>query len=175
MNVTNPYLYWSTEAIVADLDKTRNTNLSILCANVGGGLNIGGHIRNANVFNVGQVILYGKKRYDRRSAVGAEFYTHFKHVRETELEDLKQYIKDNNILVIGVDNFDNAKPINNYKWNYDRHTLLVMGEESDGIPPEIMELCEEFVYIKQFGVVRSLNVCVANGIILNDYMSKKEL
>ena len=53
-----------------------------------------------------------------------------------------------------------------------RSTLLIIGEEGVGITPETLELCDNFVFIPQFGSVRSLNAGVASGIIMNDLVTK---
>jgi tRNA G18 (ribose-2'-O)-methylase SpoU len=41
----------------------------------------------------------------------------------------------------------------------------------------MLELCDKFVYIEQYGSVRSLNAAVASSIAMNDFVmkvSKKE-
>ncbi len=54
---------------------------------------------------------------------------------------------------------------------YKRPPLFILGEEGVGITPETLELCEKFVYIPQWGSVRSLNAAVAGSIIMNDFVT----
>lgn len=167
-NVVDYYAYWETEAIKADLDSKR-FNYSILCSNLMYDMNLGTVIRNANAFLASEVIIYGRKRWDRRAAVGTQNYTHFKHVREeNELNDLI----DEFDVIIGIDNLDNSKDISNHDWNSEKKTLICFGQEQVGLPDEVLNVCHELLYIKQYGSVRSLNVGVASGITMYDYVTK---
>lgn len=47
--------------------------------------------------------------------------------------------------------------------------VLVLGQEKDGIPPNIMNLLDLAVEIPQFGVVRSLNVHVTASLFMWEY------
>ena len=44
--------------------------------------------------------------------------------------------------------------------------LLIVGEERNGLPPEITDVCDSCVEIKMRGTKESLNVAVATGIAL---------
>lgn len=169
-NVSDFYKYWTTEAILADLDEKRH-NFSILCANVIGDFNIGSCIRSANAFLAKEIIIYGRKKYDRRSTVGTHLYSHLKHVKELDLDKLKEITS--NYYMVGIDNIENSKPIESYIWPRDKHVLMCFGEENAGLPKEILDLCHEVIYISQYGSVRSLNVGVACGISCYDYVVKK--
>lgn len=158
------YKYWSTEAILADLD-TKRHNFSVLCANVHGDFNIGTVIRNANAFLAQEVMLYGRRKWDRRSAVGTHNYTHFKHVRDIDaLAEIKS-----GSYVIGVDNIEDAEPIDFADIPMDKHVVFAFGEEQVGLPREMIDICDKLVYIRQFGSVRSLNVGTASGIVMYEY------
>jgi len=167
-NILNYYKYWENEAILADLDEKR-FNYSVLCSNLYNDFNLGTVIRNANAFLASEVIIYGRKIWDRRAAVGTQNYTHFKHVREeNELND----VIDEFDLIIGIDNLDNSKDISNHDWNSEKKTLICFGQEQVGLPDEVLDACHELLYIKQFGSVRSLNVGTASGIAMYDYVTK---
>lgn len=165
-NVIDHYKYWETEAIVADLDKKRNP-FSVLCWNTGDDFNIGSAIRNANAFLAREVVIWPRRKWDRRGAVGTQNYTHFKHFKE--VDDVEAYMKGSK--VIAVENIDLAKPIDTFEWPTE-HFFMVFGQECDGLPPEILDLCDDCVYIRQYGSVRSLNVGCASAIAMYDYTSK---
>lgn len=164
-NVINYYKYWETEAIIADLD-TKRHNFSVLCANIQGDFNIGSVIRNSNAFLAKEVIVYGKKKFDKRGAVGAHHYTHFKHVKE--IDDLSM-LKTPDVYIVGVDNIDGAKAIDDVELPTDKHIIFAFGEENSGLTPELISICDTLVYIKQFGSTRSLNVGTASGIMMYEY------
>jgi tRNA G18 (ribose-2'-O)-methylase SpoU len=70
-----------------------------------------------------------------------------------------------------MDNIDRAMNINHYNWSEDVHTVMVFGQEKNGIPHELLNLCDDVVYIPQYGSVRSLNVGTASGIAMHSYCS----
>lgn len=166
-NIIDYYKYWEHDAIIADLDKKRH-NFSVLCCNIQGDFNIGTVIRNANAFLAKEVIIYGKRQYDRRGTVGTHLYTHFKKVRDiNELSELDM----SSYHIVGIDNVEKAIQIEKYIWPK-KHTLMIFGEENSGIPDEIKCLCQDLIYITQYGSVRSLNCGVASGVAMYDYCSK---
>jgi tRNA G18 (ribose-2'-O)-methylase SpoU len=177
-NIIDHYHYWNHDAILADLDTKRN-NFTVCCCNVGNDFNIATIIRNANAFLSKEVWIYGRKQYDRRGTVGTHLYTKFKHVKEIEslseqIESLKQDYGC--VKVVGVDNVTDGTriclPIDYYTWDSECHHLVVFGQEQIGIPKEVLDMCDDVVYIRQFGTVRSLNVGTASGIVMYDYCSK---
>ena len=173
-NIIDHYKYWTHEAIMTDLD-TRRNNFSVLCCNLLNDFNIATVVRNSNAFLAKEVLVYGNKRYDRRGTVGTHIYTNFKHVKE--IDDLKSeisnlYKKHKSLSIVGIDNVHNAFSVNDYAWSKDDHTLMVFGQEQVGIPEEVLEICHDKIYIKQYGSVRSLNVGTASGVAMYDYCSK---
>ena len=168
-NIIDYYHYWDNEAIKADLDDKRH-NFSILCCNVVGDFNLSTIIRNSNAFLAKEVIIYGKKRYDRRGAVGTQNYTNFKYVKI--IEDLKEVLHDEKYHVVGIDNIGDCKNIEKYTWPKDKHVLMIFGEEQIGIPKDVLSLCDDILYINQYGSVRSLNVGSASAIAMFSYCSQ---
>jgi len=165
-NIIDYYHYWATDAIIADLNDKRH-DFSILISNKFHDFNIGSVIRNANAFLAKEVIVYGRKKFDKRGTVGTHIYENMRHVRLTE--DLFFEGK-----IIGIDNIETAKPIEDYEWP-DGPVIMAFGQEQTGLPEEIINICDDFVYIKQYGSVRSLNVGCASAIAMYDYCHKKLL
>ncbi len=168
-NVIDYYKYWETDAITADLD-TKRHNFSILASNLSYDFNIGSVIRNANAFLAQEVILYGRKQYDRRGTIGTHHYTHFRHVREAQ--DIAEIVCDS--VLVAVDNLDHAESLDTFIWP-DKHVIIAFGQEQIGLPDEILDLADHLVYIQQFGSIRSLNVGCASGIVMYDYCNKRVL
>lgn len=163
-NVVDLYKYWTVDAIKADL-RTKHNNFSVLITNKFHEFNIGSVIRNANAFCATEVIVYGRKKFDRRGAVGSHLYVDLKHVKFTDQLDLTGKV------VVGVDNLDRAVPIETFEWPKE-HVVLAFGQEGTGLTEEIIELCDHMVYISQYGSIRSLNVGCASAIAMYDYCRK---
>lgn len=168
-NVIDHYAYWTHDAILADLDAKRH-NFSVLCVNLGNDFNIATVIRNANAFLANEVFIYGRKKWDRRGAVGTHNYNRMTHFGEDDLDALLTHIGD--MYVVCIDNVDNAEDINEMDWPTDKHVLIVMGQEQIGIPQLFLDKCDKVCYIPQYGSVRSLNVGTASGIAMNSYCRK---
>lgn len=161
-NIIDHYKYWTTDAIKADLDDKRN-DFSILVSNQFHDFNLGTVIRNANAFMAKEVIVWGRKSYDKRGTVGTHHYINLKHVKFTDSLEF-------DCPVIGIDNVPEAEAIDNFVWP--KRVVLAFGQEDVGLPEEFRQLCQKYVYIRQFGSVRSLNVGTASGIIMYDYCRK---
>lgn len=163
------YLQWlsapETEKYLAE----RRLNFSVLIMNILFDNNAGNIVRSANAFGAQEIILYGHKKFDRRASVGAEFYSHFRHLRFVEdLEPLFSEFEQ----IVACENTPDAVLLQDFQWDPNKKTLMIFGQESVGIQPEILKKCSAVVSIHQRGSVRSLNVAVAAGIVMNDYCEK---
>lgn len=177
-NLIDHYKYWNDDAIRADLDNKR-FNYSVVCCNIGNDFNIATVIRNANAFLAKEVVIYGKKKYDRRGTVGTHHYTNFHHVRDigclsnffvnTSNECVR---RGQRIRIVGIDNVPESKDLNAYDFDPTTHYIMVFGQEQIGIPSDVLSMCDDILYIPQYGSVRSINVGTASGIIMNTYCSK---
>ena len=58
------------------------------------------------------------------------------------------------------------KSVSFSKIDYTKPTVLVMGNEKDGISDEVLTLADEVIIIPMRGMAQSLNVSVATGLIL---------
>jgi tRNA G18 (ribose-2'-O)-methylase SpoU len=174
-NIIDHYHYWEHDAILSDLDDKR-FNYSVVCCNIGNDFNIATVIRNANAFLAKEVIIYGNKKYDRRGTVGTHHYTNFRHVRT--IDDFGSFIESKScdtggqIRLIGIDNVTNAKDVSTYEFDPNIHYIMIFGQEQIGVPTEILNICNDILYIPQYGSVRSINVGTASGILMNSYCSK---
>jgi tRNA G18 (ribose-2'-O)-methylase SpoU len=164
-NIIDHYWYWDTEAIKADLD-TRRHKFGVLTTNFGNDFNIASVIRNANAFMAEMVYIYGRRKWDKRGAVGTHNYLHIKHLPDDfDLGGLEDYYT-----LVGIDNIPGAVPIDDFEWP--ERTLMCFGQEQIGLPQNVINRCKSVVYIKQYGSVRSLNVACASAIAMQDYCRK---
>lgn len=54
-------------------------------------------------------------------------------------------------------------------------TAFILGSEEDGVSPEYLKLCDEKLRIPLLGKIESLNVSVANGILLYEAVRQKSV
>lgn len=172
-NIIDHYAYWKDDAIRADLYNKR-FNYSVVCCNIGNDFNIATVIRNANAFLAKEVVIYGNKKYDRRGTVGTHHYTDFRYVKS--VDDLHGYFcslsvlhECNKVKIIGIDNIDSAESINDFLFEPSVYYVFIFGQEQIGIPKEVLDVCDNVLYIPQYGSVRSINVGSASAIAMNAY------
>ena len=94
----------------------------------------------------------------------------FKHYFEyfENIEELKKYIKENNINTCGVEIGENCIPIQNHPFK--GHTLFILGNEGIGMNQKQKDLCDNFVFIQQYSEkTGSLNVAIAASIIFQHF------
>ena len=68
-NVIDRYRYWTMAAIVADLDEHRH-GFHVAIENWQHDMNIGSIVRSANAFAADTVHIVGRKRWNKRGAIG---------------------------------------------------------------------------------------------------------
>lgn len=111
----------------------------------------------------------GVKKYDRRGTVGQHHYANVKHVAYPRWSALFAAYRAEGYSIYAVDNSAGWEPKPIYDVAFPAKTAFVYGEEGPGLPDEIIEACDQMVYIPQFGVVRSLNIAQAAAICMYEY------
>jgi tRNA G18 (ribose-2'-O)-methylase SpoU len=162
LNVIDQYKEMENAKIKEDLQR-KSFPYAIMMQHVNGDFNISTFIRNGNAFGVERIFYWGKRQWDRRGAVGSHNYKQLDHLKsEDDIISLKEHYRfvaiENNIIYPCKD-LHTFQPQPN--------DLYIFGEESKGIEDWVLDICDEYVYIPQFGSVRSLNVGTASGIIMN--------
>jgi tRNA G18 (ribose-2'-O)-methylase SpoU len=167
-NVTDQ-LAWARREDILETINPHKIPISLLLVNIERDNNIGNIIRSANTFGVEEVLIYGRKKFDRRTSVGAEFFMQFRHIRFIEeLEPLRKEFDT----ILGLEQTPDSIELHNYQWPQNARILIAIGHEGTGLPPEVLSLCDTTLEIEQYGTTRSLNVSVATGIVLYDYRAK---
>lgn len=170
-NVHTPLQGLSVEKVKQISAKTA-LPLTLMLFNLNGDMNIGMSIRSAVIYGCSDVYLVGKKRYDRRPEVGAKNYIQFHRY----LTITPSFFVEHKLIPIFVEQGGTAleefsfKPYLPSRLVEGWKVCLVVGSESFGIPMETFkDLKAPIVSISQYGVLRSLNVSVATGIVLYEF------
>jgi tRNA G18 (ribose-2'-O)-methylase SpoU len=160
-NVIDQYRYWRVDAIVADLD-TRRHDFAVAIENWRHDLNIGTIVRTANAFLAREVIIVGRRRWNRRGAMVTDRYQHIRHVPSVA------HLADTGYTIVAVDNLPGAVPIETVA--LPRRSLLLFGQEGSGLTAEARDIAELVCSITQFGSTRSINAGVAAGIAMHTWI-----
>ena len=130
--------------------------------------NLGTIIRSCVAFNIDTIIL-GKNCVDLynskvlRSTQGMIFNI---NIVSKELEDVILDLKNKNYKIYGtnVNGGKNLKMIEK-----PLKFAIIMGNEGNGVSNNILNLCDEYIYINMNNKCESLNVGVATSIILYEF------
>jgi tRNA/rRNA methyltransferase len=169
-NVIDKYKGLTVAEIKDDLDRSRH-DFHVAIENFQHDFNIGTIARNANAFNAAGIHIIGRRHWNRRGAMKTEAYMNIFH-HETVAEFIG-WVKRNNLKLIAVDNQKGSKKLNEIE--LEKGSILVFGNESDGLSKEMVEACKEMVAIEQFGSTRSVNVGVASGILMYEFVRQNYL
>ena len=182
-----------------------NTSLGfgVLTLSVVGNLNVGTIMRTAQLMGADKHIVFGKKKFDTRSAVGAMHYMNVERVyglkdNKTELkknltalermicpDKFYNYMIANNLVPVFLEQRHDAVYDDNVNWNTRERKLkkgwkfcFVFGNEGDGIADDVvtkgMTIPNSFVIcIRQLGALQSFNVSASAAIILSQYKNYK--
>lgn len=168
--MVDKYRGWTNEAIKADLAQGAFT-FHIAIENFQHDFNIGTIVRNANAFNAGGVHIVGAKRWNRRGAMVTDKYLQLYH-HETPA-DLADWAQEHQLAMIGVDNIAGSQTL--HEAALPEAPMLVMGQEGPGLSHQMQSYCQFLVAIEQFGSTRSVNVGVASGIIMYEWVRRWQL
>jgi RNA methyltransferase, TrmH family len=139
-----------------------NLNLLLALDHIQDPGNFGTIIRIADWFGIGQIICSPgtADQYNPKVVQSTMASLGRVEISYTPLED---WLK--NISIKKYAAALNGKPLKSF--HKIQQAVIIIGNESKGISPEILELCDEKITIQKFGIAESLNAAVATGIILN--------
>lgn len=155
--------------------------LTLIAHNIRSTHNIGALFRTAEGFAVERIILSGYSPYPEtkddlrlphirekltaqihKTALGAEKLVPF-HYSEDIAGTIYQ-LKATGYTIAGLEQDEKSIELQNYK--PPQKIALLLGEEVEGITPELRELCDVLLEIPMFGQKESFNVSIAAGIAL---------
>jgi tRNA G18 (ribose-2'-O)-methylase SpoU len=182
-NVRDEYKNNSYEQNVA-ITISEQRPFSVGAINITGELNIGMMIRSACLLGAENFYIFGRKKFDKRSTVGAEKYINIVQYTfddpihaDTEINDRLMYLlKWNSVVLCEHGGTEAGSYLAKQMYTELKNPLFVFGSESHGLP-DIITQNENFykLSIPQRGVLRSFNVSAAMNIIVWDYIKERYL
>lgn len=172
-NVVDHFKGWEPEQIKKRLKQT-SSDLIIVASNEIRDFNWGSVVRSANSFNCNSVIFTGRRSYDRRGAVGAQNYTDIEFFGGSIVELIEILTTWDHYTAVAAEYderyLSKMTALPDYQW--EKKTLLIMGEEGRGLDDEVLDAVDDIVFIPMMGSVRSLNVASAATTFMYDYNVK---
>jgi len=143
-------------------------------------MNVGSILRTAEGFGVAQVFATGYTPHPgsglphvqaklakqlKKTALGAEGIVDFRSA--PDVTELMQQLNSDGFCIVGLEQDPRAIALPDYSHKLRSCKIaLLIGEEVNGLTPELRDACDDLVEIPMFGQKESFNVSVATGIVL---------
>ena len=156
-------------------------SIIVIAHNIRSTHNIGSIFRTCEGFGVSKLYLTGYSPYPKfsgdpriphlsekltkqisKTALGAEKTLDFSH--HSSLEKLLDSLSSEGYVIAGLEQDERSIPLPDFK--PPAKLALIIGEEVNGLTPEIRSHCQYLLEIPMFGQKESFNVSVATGIAL---------
>jgi len=89
--------------------------------------------------------------------------------------DFVYHATDKGYKIVVAEIAEGAKNVHTYSWDYDVHTIIVVGNEMEGVPTDILANAHDMVYIPMNGQGFCLNTSQTANVLAYDYAAKKAL
>ena len=151
----------------------------VIAHNIRSTHNVGAIFRTSEGFGVKKIVLSGYTPYPRqtndsrlphiadkltlqihKTALGAEAIVPFEYQEAPDFATLK----NDGYTIVGLEQDERSTLIQNYK--APEKIALLLGEEVNGLTPELRTTCDDLIEIPMRGQKESFNVSVAAGIAL---------
>ena len=135
--------------------------------------NLGAVIRSAEVLGATGVIIRKKRSAELNAvAIKASAGSAFRlpTVTVSNLDQTIRYLKKNGFWIYGLDS-EGSESI--WDVEFSGQTTFVMGNEEKGISQLLRKRCDKLIHIPQLGAVGSLNVSVATGIVMAEWLRQQ--
>jgi len=168
----------STDVRLARIDDAltrKQPTLQLMLDNVHSSQNLSAVIRSADAVGVLDIYYSTKDnetpRIHKTITQGAHRWTHRHRMNDTDKVAFLKQKKEQGFQVVVTHLEERA--VSYREIDYTKPTLLVMGNEKEGVSAEVIAQADEVIIIPMQGMVQSLNVSVATALIL--YEAQRQL
>lgn len=141
-------------------------HLVLIAHNIRSAENVGSLFRSADALGVSKIYLSGytpKITHPKlkKTALGAE--KSVSSEQEVNIQKVLEKLKREEYHIVGLEIDNKSTALNQFKAGSQKIALL-LGNEVEGIPPYLREICDELIYIPMQGIKESLNVTIAAAV-----------
>lgn len=143
----------------------------LVLSNIRSRFNVGAIFRTADAAGVEKIYLCGitpRPPHPKinKVALGAEKFIPFSYHKQT-LRLLKK-LKEQDIQLVALEQSSKSRPY--YKFKPGNKMALIVGNEIKGLPAQILNFADKIIEIPMHGKKESLNVAVATGIVMFEFI-----
>lgn len=165
------------EQRLANFQKSSSGNLIVVASLIDKAPNLGGLCRTCEIFGVQTLVLGNSHVIEdvqfKSLSVSAAKWMNLEEVRMSELKSYLESMRHEGYTLVGVEQTTNSVKLTRYQ--FPQKSLLLLGNEKEGIPVELIQMLDACVEIPQVGVIRSLNVHVSGALLVWEYTRQRVL
>jgi len=160
---------------VPDFKTRPKTPLVLVLDSVRSGLNVGSIFRSADAFALEKILLCGitaqpPHREILKTALGSTDSVDWEYF--SSAADAIRGLKNEGYEVFAIEQTSQKIWLQDFSPSKEKRFAFVLGNEVDGVGNEALALCDGVLEIPQFGTKHSLNVAVAAGIVVWEFVRK---
>lgn len=149
--------------------------ITIILDNVLDTYNVGSIFRLADAIAAEKVILCGETLTPpnsriKKASINTTGWVNWEYAPTAADAIAELKVKSKKLKVVAVEQDLRSKPF--YQVNYDLPLVIVVGNETTGVTPEVLDMADTIVELPMWGVNKSLNVMVSLGIVLYEIMEQ---
>ncbi|XP_060047959.1 probable methyltransferase TARBP1 isoform X2 [Erinaceus europaeus] len=175
-NVTDLNLEQVFQDRAAKLGKSIS-RLIVVASLIDKSTNLGGLCRTCEVFGASVLVVGNlqciKDKQFQHLSVSAEQWLPLVEVKPLQLTDYLQQRRAEGYTIIGVE--QTARSLDLTEYCFPEKSLLLLGNEREGIPANLIQQLDVCVEIPQQGIIRSLNVHVSGALLIWEYTRQQLL
>lgn len=150
-------------------------NHVIITDNIRSAQNIGSIFRSCDALGYQKIYLCGisatpPNKEIAKTALGATETVAWEYFPDAN--NLINSLKEKGYVICSIEQTSNSIMLHDFEPSSEVNYAFVLGNEVDGVSPDIISLSDICLEIPQFGAKKSFNVSVAAGIVLWDVLSK---
>jgi tRNA G18 (ribose-2'-O)-methylase SpoU len=160
---------------VEDFKNKKKIPLVLVLDNVRSLNNVGSVFRTADAFMAEKVYLCGitgtpPHRDIEKTALGATESVAWEHVPGTL--GLIKKLQADDYIICSIEQAENSTMLNDFQPEPGQQYAFVLGNEVFGVEQDVVSASDMVLEIPQFGTKHSLNISVATGVVVWDFLSK---
>ncbi len=153
--------------------QANESQLFLVLHNIRSAYNVGAIFRTADGLGIKKIYLTGytpspadkihktqAQKMLEKTALGAEKNVLWEKIEK--ISNLMKRLRDKNVKIIALEQSKNSISLKNFEPEFP--LALILGNETAGIPADILKKCDQTVSIPMRGKKESLNVSIAAGI-----------
>lgn len=154
----------------------KKNSVTIILDNVLDTYNVGSIFRLADAVAAEKVILCGQTLTPpnsriKKASINTTGWVNWSYEETAVSAISKLKTLNTKLSIVVVEQDKRSKPFD--KVSYEFPLAIVVGNETTGVSPEVLDLSDTIVELPMWGINKSLNVMVSCGIILYEIMKRK--